>query len=182
MPRCGPFGPVAATPGRMRLSVKKLSALALLALLAVVAAVACGSDSEDVGNGAPTPSGDDATLGPQLLDQPDSAQVLSTQVTRPANEVVDIVVSGALFQQNNIAVSIGESVLIRVTNSDLFAHNLRIAGLDGEFDTQDDAVTEPDTLGGGDAGELMFAPPVAGRYTFRCDFHPASMGGVIVVE
>ena len=166
----------------MRLSVKKPSALVLLVVLAVLASVACGSDSNDVGNGAATPSGDDATVGPQLLDQPGSPQVLSGQVTKPANEVVDIVAAGVSFQQNNVAVSLGEAVVIRVTNSDLVAHNLRIAGLDGEYETEDDAVTEPDTLGGGDAGELTFAPPVAGAYTFRCDFHPASMGGIIVVE
>ncbi len=164
------------------MSVKKLSALVLLVVLAVAGSVACGSDSDDAGSGGPTPSGDDAAVGPQLLDQPESPQVLSGQVTKPASEIVDIVASGVLFQQNNIAVSVGEAVVIRVTNSDLVAHNLRIAGLDGEYETEDDAVTEPDTLGGGDAGELTFAPPVAGAYTFRCDFHPGSMGGIIVVE
>ena len=164
------------------MSVKKLSALALLAILFVVVAVGCGSDSEDAGNGAPTPSGDDATVGPRLLDQPDSPQVLSSQVTKPEGGIVDIVVTDALFQQNSVAIPLGEAVLIRVTNSDLVLHNLRIAGLDGAYETEDDAVTDPASLAGGDAGELTFAPPVVGGYAFRCDFHPASMGGIIVVE
>jgi len=59
---------------------------------------------------------------------------------------------------------------------------LRIAGLDGQFDTEDDAVANPSQIeGGGGVGELTFAPLAAGAYSFRCDFHPTTMGGQIVV-
>ena len=56
-----------------------------------------------------------------------------------------------------------------------------LAGLDGQFDTEDDAVTNPAQIAAGGAGELTFAPLAAGAYTFRCDFHPTTMGGQIVV-
>ena len=162
--------------------MNQLSALTLLAILVLVASVACGGESEDAGDGSPTPPGDDATVGPQLLDQPESPQVVSGQVTSPVSGVIDIVASGNLFQQNNVAIPLGEAVVIRLTNSDLVLHNLRIAGLDGEYGTEDDAVTDPASLAGGDAGELTFAPPVVGEYAFRCEFRPATMGGIIVVE
>ncbi|MFQ5472777.1 MAG: plastocyanin/azurin family copper-binding protein, partial [Dehalococcoidia bacterium] len=82
----------------------------------------------------------------------------------------------------NIQIPLGEPILIRATNSDLVVHNLRLAGLDGQFMTEDDAVTDPDTIAAGNGGELTFAPPIAGAYTFRCDFHPETMGGLIVVQ
>jgi hypothetical protein len=91
------------------LFVRKLSALAALALLAVAVFTACGSDSDDVETASPTPSGGNPTVGPQLLDQPEPAQAINSQVTEPANGVVDIVASGALFQQNSISVSLGEA-------------------------------------------------------------------------
>ncbi len=59
---------------------------------------------------------------------------------------------------------------------------MSIAGLDGEYETQDDAVTDPEALQPGESGELTFVPQVAGNYTFRCDFHPANMGGQIEVS
>lgn len=86
------------------------------------------------------------------------------------------------FVGNRLSIPRGEAVTIGVTNRDGVSHNLRIAGPDGEFETEDDAVTAPETINRGEAGELTFAPPLAGEYTFRCDFHPLTMGGVIVVE
>ena len=79
-------------------------------------------------------------------------------------------------------MTLGETVTIRLTNGDSVPHNLRIAGPDGQYETEDDAVTEPDQVNAGGSGELSFAPQIAGAYTFRCDFHPTQMGGQVVVE
>ena len=81
-----------------------------------------------------------------------------------------------------MAVAVGEDVTIRVTNRDQLTHNLRLAGLDGQYDTEDDAVTEPDFIINGATGDLDFAPAIPGAYTFHCDFHPGSMGGQILVQ
>jgi plastocyanin len=89
--------------------------------------------------------------------------------------------SGLQFEQNYLSTSPGETVTIRLTNEDSVPHNLRIAGVDGQFTTEDDAVTTPEQVDAGQTGELTFAPPTDGVYTFQCDFHPASMGGEIVV-
>jgi plastocyanin len=86
------------------------------------------------------------------------------------------------FAPNRWRMALGDTVVIRLTNADTQQHNLRLAGLDGEFDTDDDALTSPDPVGAGEAGELTFVPQASGNYTFRCDYHPASMGGSIEVE
>jgi plastocyanin len=101
----------------------------------------------------------------------------------PEGGVIEIEIAGARFVQNNLQMPLGESVTIRVTNSDQQAHNLRFAGLDGTYDTEDDAVVSPDPIpSDGGASELVYAPALAGTYTFRCDFHPGTMGGTMTVE
>jgi plastocyanin len=114
-------------------------------------------------------------------DQPAPAQPLGPQAVEPQGGVIEITASGQHFEQNYVRIPLGQSVTIRLTNNDNTPHSLRIAGLDGQFDTEDDAVTNPAQIEGGGVGELTFAPLSAGAYTFRCDFHPTTMGGQIVV-
>ena len=61
------------------------------------------------------------------------------------------------------------------------AHNFRIAGPDAEYDTDDDIISDPDLIPGGESG----AAPIelaAGTYLYRCDFHPDAMLGEVVAE
>jgi plastocyanin len=114
-------------------------------------------------------------------EQPAPAQPLNPQSVEPQDGVIEVSIADTLFVQNYLHVPLGESVTIRVTNNDQIPHSLRLAGLDGQFDTEDDAVTNPAQINGGSVGELTFAPEAAGAYTFRCDIHPLQMGGQIVV-
>jgi plastocyanin len=114
-------------------------------------------------------------------DQPAPAQSLDPQAVEPQGGVIEITASGQRFEQNYLRIPLGQSVTIRLTNNDNTPHSLRIAGLDGQFNTEDDAVTNPAQIEGGGVGELTFEPLSAGAYTFRCDFHPTTMGGQIVV-
>lgn len=161
-----------------------LSRLLVVALLLLAAlAVACGDDDDTTPSGGlvtQTPNVVPSVGGPQ--DQPEPAQELDSDAIEATDGVVEIAASGSLYSENNIKMNAGEAVILRVTNEDDgLIHNLRIAGVDGQFETEDDAVTTPDTIESGQAGELTFAPPADGAYTFRCDFHPTSMGGQIVV-
>ena len=139
---------------------------------------ACGDD-DDGGGG--TTIDRVPTVG-ALQTQPEPAQQLNAEATEPQEGVLGVQIEGARFQQNRLGAQVGQQVTIRVTNNDGQPHNLRIAGLDGRYDTEDDAATEPATIEGGSTGELNFSPPVRGAYTFRCDFHPGSMGGQIIAE
>jgi len=154
-----------------------------VAALAVAILAACGGDNKPdtlstvtvAQNTAPAPT-------PQLQHQPDPTQELDATASKPENRVISISISDQKFSPNRWSVTLDEPITIRVTNNDSQQHNLRIAGLDGEYETQDDAVTDPEALQPGESGELTFAPQVPGNYTFRCDFHPASMGGQIEVS
>lgn len=154
----------------------RLCALAVVLALALVAA--CGDDDDDDGGSSSTPILNPSIAGPQA--QPDPAQPLQPDAVEPQDGVIEISISDTLFAQNYLRVPEGQSITIRVTNNDSGTHNLRIAGIDGAFMTEDDAVTSPDAISGGQVGELTFAPPVLGAYTFRCDFHPNAMGGQVL--
>jgi len=162
--------------------VKTALALAALTSMAVWLA-ACGDDKKPENLSTVTVAQDTAPAPtPQLQRQPAPTQELDAAASRPEGRVVSISISEVKFSPNRWGVALDEPVTIRVTNNDSQQHNLRIAGLDGEYETQDDAVTDPEALQPGASGELTFAPQVSGNYTFRCDFHPASMGGQIEVS
>lgn len=157
--------------------------ISLLLLLFAVALGACGDDDDDdagvdVGEQTTTRAALPSVAEPAA--QPAPAQALDRTATEPQDGVTEISVEAGLFVGNLLAVPIDEAVTIRVTNGDSATHNLRVAGNDGVFETEDDAVTTPDAITMGSIGELSFAPPVAGYFTFRCDFHPNTMGGQIV--
>jgi plastocyanin len=162
------------------------AALLLLGFVAIAAALAaCGGDDETV---EPLPTvavvQDTATAPPtrEIQAQPDSAQPLDATASVAEDGVIAIGALNTLFAPNSWTIAVGESITIQLNNADSQQHNLRIAGPDGEYQTQDDAVTVPEAVNGGESGELTFAPLVQGPYTFRCDFHPDTMGGQIEVQ
>jgi plastocyanin len=159
--------------------MKKLNVLLpLLAAAVLTISMACGDDDSTTGRPAPT-SPPASISGPQ--PQPSPGQALDSSVTEPEDGVVEIAAQDIAFAGNNIKVKVGEPVTIRVTNEGAAVHNLRIAGVDGAFETEDDAVTEPAQIGAQGVGELTFAPSLPGSYTFRCDFH-STMGGQVTAE
>lgn len=155
-----------------------LGALVLGALLALAAA--CG-DGEDAGADQTPADGGASPLG-QLQAQPQPVQALDPRLTEPQNGLIEVTERDIAFAPNKLKIPLGQAVTIRVVNGDPVEHNLRLAGVDGRYDTEDDAVTEPPTIAAGARGELIFSPQIPGAYTFRCDFHPSRMGGQIVVE
>jgi plastocyanin len=158
---------------RSALLVAIVSASLLLCL-----GIACSS-GDSASSATRTVLSTASPAGPR--DQPAPAQPLGPQAVEPRDGVIEITASGLRFEQNYLRIPLGQSVTIRLTNNDDTPHSLRIAGLDGQFDTEDDAVANPAQIEGGGVGELTFAPLSAGAYTFRCDFHPTTMGGQIVI-
>jgi plastocyanin len=163
-------------PLRLFIAFLSISALAI---------AACGGDGDDEIETSPTifvPQDTAPAPTAVLQTQPQPAQSLEDQVSAVAGGLIEIAASGALYAPNHWSMTLGETVTIKVTNSDTQEHNLRLAGLDGQYDTDDDALTSPSPIPPGESGELTFVPQVAGSYTFRCDFHPDSMGGQIDVQ
>ena len=151
-----------------------------LALVVLVFAACSGDDNDgalEVLDLTPTV---DANLTVQ--NQPDPVQPPVGTPSTPEEGVYEMFAEGAAFYGNTINAALGQLTIIRVTNNDQLTHNLRIAGLDGLYDTEDDAVIEPPAIEPGTSGELNFAPAIRGAYTFRCDYHPGTMGGQVIVQ
>ena len=173
--------------------MRSLSPAAWLRILVPIAAavlilsVACGGD-DDNGNGDGNGATATATATPTdaptdgLDPQPDSPQDVEAQVTEAADGVVETTMEDNRFTRNNLKVPLNETTTIQLVNDGAAVHNLRIAGPDGEWSTDDDTVSDPELLQAGETAVVEFTPTIAGTYTFRCDFHPLEMGGVIVVE
>jgi plastocyanin len=86
------------------------------------------------------------------------------------------------FDSNEVSVAAGAVVTFDLVNEGIAIHNMRIAGSDGEYNTEDDTISDPELFTPGDTGTLEWtAPDQAGEIIFRCDFHPIDMIGTITV-
>ncbi|MEO8458863.1 MAG: cupredoxin domain-containing protein [Chloroflexota bacterium] len=86
-----------------------------------------------------------------------------------------------VFSPSQITAKAGEVFEIDVTNDGSSAHNLNIAGLDGEYQTADDWTTTPSSLPVGAKGKVVVKLDVAGTYKFHCDFHPDTQLGTLII-
>jgi plastocyanin len=87
------------------------------------------------------------------------------------------------FNPDALTVPAGQSVTINITNEGAAIHNMRIAGADNEFDNDDDAVSDPEIIPGGQDAVINWdSPAQPGEIDFRCDFHPTEMTGTITVQ
>lgn len=101
----------------------------------------------------------------------------------PSDGAVLVSMGDNFFDPTEITVAAGSAVEIDLTNNGAAIHNMRIAGPDGEYNTDDDAVSDPDIVMGGQEAVLTWtAPDSAGEIIFRCDFHPTEMIGTITVQ
>ena len=134
----------------------------VLAVLALAAAACGGGNSKETGQTPPA----GGTPG---------APATTVDVTQKDN----------LFEPDKITARTGQGITIKVTNKGINTHNLHIAGPDGQFDTEDDAVIQPVGEGeikpGQSASLEWTAPDQPGTIKFRCDFHPTQMTGTINV-
>jgi len=83
-------------------------------------------------------------------------------------------------KEPNLVVKAGSEITVNVTNKGKAIHNMRVAGVDGAFNTGDDFVSKPETINAGGKATLAFKIDKAGSYRFHCDFHPESAGTISV--
>lgn len=160
----------------MKLDITKLPVLpgVIVFLLVAIGAAFTGAflatdddqdGTSDGGNAAPTaaPTGD--------------------QSPPPDGDSFTVSMGDNFFDPNQYTVTGGATVTFGITNNGAAIHNMRIAGPDGEYNTDDDTVSEPDLFMAGDTGTLVWdVPGSPGEIIFRCDFHPTEMTGDITVE
>ena len=125
------------------------------------------------GGAGPTPSAGQP-------ERPATAQDVQGEFVEPTDGVIETDSQDNFFTLNNFAMKVGESVTIRLTNPGQQSHNLRIAGLDGAWDSDDDFATA--FLGNGGVDEFTFVLAAPATLVFRCDVHPPQMWGQITVS
>jgi plastocyanin len=131
--------------------VKRILAALVLAPLLGLLAPACGGGSE---SGLPAPG--------------------------PAGEtVIRVEMRNNRFSPSALTVRAGTDYLLELRNGDGEAHNLRIAGIDNEYETDDDLVS--DNVEPGKTGSLGFRFDQPGVFDFRSDSQPIGMLGTLTV-
>lgn len=150
---------------KKRRSLILLSGFAVLAL--ALTAVACGGDDDD-DDATPTESGNGAaaeTTFDLLMNESDGNVFVLDGESNPT-----------------LTVPAGEEITVNLTNDGAAIHNMRFGGEDNAFNTDDDAVSDPNLVNPGDTAVLVFtAPSEPGTYKYQCDIHPTDMLGEIEV-
>jgi len=94
-----------------------------------------------------------------------------------------VVMKDNIFEPAELTVKAGASVAFDLKNEGVAIHNMRIAGPDGSYNTDDDAVSDPQLVNAGGTATLDWtAPDQPGEIKFQCDFHQPAMAGTITVE
>jgi len=95
----------------------------------------------------------------------------------------DVSMGDNFFEPNEFTVKTGQKVTFNLTNGGAAIHNMRVAGADNEYNTDDDALSDPSQFSPGDTGTLEWtAPDKAGEIDLKCEFHPTDSTGIIKVE
>lgn len=113
---------------------------------------------------------------------PSTSATPSAPVSPDASGNLAVQMQDNVFTQNNIHVQAGQTVNVNLTNTGSSIHNMRIAGPDGNYETNDDVVSNPDNVRAGATATLSFVFAQAGSTKFQCDFHPNEMTGTITVQ
>ena len=98
-----------------------------------------------------------------------------------ADQSVDVIMRDGEFDPEEITLEADKSFQLNLSNEGGFAHNLRIDGPDGEFETADD-ISSVDVDPGAAEVLKVLEPLEAGTYRIRDDFSPTTMTGTLVVE
>ena len=100
----------------------------------------------------------------------------------PGAEVTyDVEMGDNFFSPNTLVAAVGQKVIINLTNKGQAIHNMRQAGADGQYNSGDDAVSNPDVMPPGATATLEITIDQAGTFPFHCDFHPTQMTGTLTV-
>ncbi|MCI0783723.1 MAG: cupredoxin domain-containing protein, partial [Chloroflexi bacterium] len=111
------------------------------------------------------------------------AEATATETPAPEedfDEEFDLGMEDDRYAPDALVIGAGTKVKLNLINLGEFVHNIRIAGPDGIYDTDDDIVSE-DVLPG-ETGELIFVVDEEGEYIFRDDFRRETLTGILTVE
>lgn len=84
-------------------------------------------------------------------------------------------------QNPEFTLTVGATVNATLNNTGATQHDMHIDGVDKAYDSEDDIVSDPDLIPGGATGTIAINLPL-GSYNYKCDFHPDTMKGTLVVQ
>jgi plastocyanin len=122
---------------------------------------------------------------PETQEPYATGTVVATEAASPSpgaevDQEKDVVLKDNVFQPATITFEAGKEFRVNLKNQGKFVHNMRIAGPDGEFETEDDLSSQD--VPPGEDGELIGTIEEAGEYKFRDDFHPSEMTGTLTIK
>jgi len=135
-----------------------------IAVVAVLVATSGGSGEDGVARATATPDPRVAGATP--------AAVASIETDDEGQQV------NPRFVPATIEGKAGEVLEIEIRNAGTVAHNLRVSGVDREYDTGDDFASA--AAKAGSEVRLLLKLDQAGSYPFRCDFHPQQTGTLVL--
>ncbi|MDO8616834.1 MAG: cupredoxin domain-containing protein [Dehalococcoidia bacterium] len=101
----------------------------------------------------------------------------------PGGGPIAVTMGDNFFDPKEITVPAGATVTFGLTNKGIAVHNMRVAGADNQYNSDDDAVSDPNLITAGQKATLTWeAPDAPGTYDFQCDFHLVDMKGTITVQ
>jgi plastocyanin len=140
-----------------------ITLLAIGVTLFLVLSFACGGDDDDNG------SDGGATSAP-------------AENGNGGDGTYDVSMTDDAYIPADFTVPAGGTLTLNLTNDGTAIHNVRVSGADGEYNTDDDAVSVPDLVQAGGTGTVTWeAPEDPGEFLYKCDIHP-DLGGTITVE
>lgn len=86
------------------------------------------------------------------------------------------------FSVTTITGNAGDIIEVDVNNIGSVHHNLAFAGIDGEYGSHDDWITDPQSIPAGESGKVLVKFDEAGTYPFHCDFHPDAQRGSLIIS
>ncbi len=102
---------------------------------------------------------------------------------QPVDVTLTLTMADNSFEPIELEVGAGQTFRIELVNEGVFVHNIRIAGPDDTYKTEDDLISTPSPLGSGESGQLVGQIDEPGVYRFRSDFPPSGeMVGTITVK
>ncbi len=109
--------------------------------------------------------------------------VAPTETPSPADDFdveLDVTMQDNAFEPDALTIDARTKVKLNLSNLGEFVHNIRIDGPDGEYETEDDILSED--IWPGETGELIIELDEEGEYAFRDDFRKETMTGTLIVE
>jgi len=127
---------------------------------------------------SPAAKGTIVVRGEPVTETPTATPSPTAQ--EPVDVSLDTVANDDGFAPAELEVEAGKTFRINIKNEGQFVHSMRVAGPDGEYDTEDDLESTQRAIKTGETGELVGQIDEPGTYTFRCDFHRTETGTLTV--